>query len=119
MKVFKYPKHITTENVIFERGLKEGSLKGHVLVVDSNFGKSGSNEQAQTAIKTIISSGIEYVIATDFVEEFHKKAVDMGLHLLKCNDSKSLERGDDIEVYLSEGIIHNIDTEQECKFKSM
>jgi 3-isopropylmalate dehydratase small subunit len=68
-------------------------------------------------INAIKSSGIEYVIAPGFAEEFYKNAVDMGLNLIKCSDSKSLEKGDNIEVHLREGLILNIDTEQECKFK--
>jgi 3-isopropylmalate dehydratase small subunit len=119
MKVMKFSKDMTTNNVIFYSGLKEGSLRDHVLVADNNIGENDSNEQIQTSINAIKSSGIEYVIAPSFAEEFHKNAVDMGLRLLKCNDSKSLEKGDNIEVYLSECLIHNIDTEQECKFKPM
>jgi len=119
MKVMKFSKDVTTNNLIFYSGLKEDSLTDHVLVADNNFGENGSNDQIQAAIIAIKSSGIEYVIAPDFAEEFHKNAVDMGLHLLKCNDSKSLEKGDNIEIYLSEGLMLNIDTEQECKFKLM
>ncbi|MGR3293423.1 MAG: hypothetical protein ACUZ9M_05315 [Candidatus Scalindua sp.] len=119
MKVMKFSKDMTTNNVKLYSGLKEGTLRDHVLVDDNNVGENDSNEQIQTAITAIKSSGIEYVIAPGFAEEFHKNAVDMGLRLLKCSDSKSLEKGDNIEVYPSEGLIHNIDTEQECKFKPM
>ncbi len=119
MKVLKFPKDITGNNVIFESGLEEGSLKGHVLVADDNFGVSGSEEEVQTAINAIKSSGIEYVIAPGFAEEFYKNAVDKGLNLIKCSDSKSIGNGDNIEVHLREGLILNIDTEQECKFKPM
>jgi len=117
MKVLKFSKDITGNNVIFESGLEDGSLKGHVLVADDNFGESSSKEQVQTAINAIKSTGIEYVIAPGFAEEFYKNAVAIGLHLIKCSDSISLEKGDNIEVYLREGLILNIDTEQECKFK--
>lgn len=119
MKVLKFSKGSTANNVIFESGLKAGTLKDHVLVADNNFGENDSNEQVQTAINAIKSAGIEYVIAPGFADEFYKNAVDMGLRLIKCSDSKSLAKGDNIEVYLSEGLIHNIDTEQECKFKPM
>ncbi len=117
MKVLKFSNGSTTNNVIIESSLKAGTLKGHILVADNNFGESGSNEQIQTAINVIKSAGIEYVIAPGFAEEFYKKAVAVGLHLIKCSDSKSLAKGDNIEVYLSEGLILNIDTEQESKFK--
>jgi 3-isopropylmalate/(R)-2-methylmalate dehydratase small subunit len=119
MKVMKFSKDMTTNNVIFYSGLKEGSLRDHALVADNNFGENGSNEQIQAAINAIKSSGIEYVIAPGFADGFHKNAVAIGLHLIKCNDSETLENGDNIEVYLSEGLILNIDTEQECKFKPM
>jgi 3-isopropylmalate dehydratase small subunit len=119
MKVLKLSKDSTTNNVIIASGLKAGTLKDHVLVADDSFGENGSNEQVQSAINAIKSAGIEYVIAPGFAEEFYKNAVDMGLRLLKCSDSKSLEKGDNIEVHLSEGLMLNIDTEQECKFKPM
>ncbi len=38
MKVLKFSKDTNTNNIIFESGLKEGSLTGHVLVADDNFG---------------------------------------------------------------------------------
>jgi len=119
MKVMKFSKDMTTNNVIFYSGLKEGSLRDHVLVADNNIGKNDSNEQIQTAINAIKSSGIEYVIAPGYAEGFHKNAVAIGLHLIKCNDSETLEKGDNIEIHLKEGLILNIDTEQECKFKLM
>jgi len=117
MKVLKFSKDINTDNILFERGMKEGSLKSHVLVADNNIGENDSTEQIQTAINAIKSAGIEYVIAPGFAEEFYKNAVAIGLNLIKCSDSKSLEKGDNIEVHLREGLILNIDTEQECKFK--
>lgn len=119
MKVLKFPKDINTNNIIFEKGMKEGSLKGHVLVADNNFGESGSKEQVQKTINAIKFAGIEYVIAPGFSEEFYKNAVDKGLRLIKCSDSKSIDKGDTIEVHLKECLILNMDTEQECKFKPM
>jgi 3-isopropylmalate dehydratase small subunit len=119
MKVMKFSKDMTTNNVIFYSGLKEGSLRNHVLVADNNIGENDANEQIQTAINAIKSAGIEYVIAPRFAEEFCRNADAIGLNLIKCSDTKSLAKGDNIEVYLSEGLIHNIDTEQECKFKLM
>ncbi len=119
MKVMKFSKDMTANNVIFYSGLKEGSLKDHVLVDDNSIGENDSNEQIQTAISAIKSSGIEYVIAPGFTEGFHKNAVAIGLHLIKCNDSETLEKGDNIEIYPKEGLMLNIDTEQECKFKLM
>ncbi|MGR3174746.1 MAG: hypothetical protein ACUZ8N_09125 [Candidatus Scalindua sp.] len=119
MKVLKFSKDTNTNNIIFERGLKEGSLAGHVLVADNNFGESSSKEQVQKTINAIKSAGIEYVIAPSFVEESYKNAVDTGLHLIKCSDSKSINEGDNIEVYLRDGLILNTDTEQEFKFKPM
>lgn len=51
---------------MFASGLKECSLKDHILVADNNFGESNSKEQVQTAIYAIKSAGIEYVIALGF-----------------------------------------------------
>ncbi len=119
MKVLKFSNVRISKNVIFESGLKPGSLKDHILVADNNFGENGSNEQVQAAINAIKSAGIEYVIAPGFKEESYENAVAVGLHLMQCSDSKSLAKGDNIDVYLSEGLILNIDTEQECKFKLM
>ncbi|NOR65593.1 MAG: hypothetical protein GQ468_06210 [Candidatus Scalindua sp.] len=117
MKVLKFSNGSTAINVIIASNLKAGTLKGHVLVEDNYFGENGSNEKIQTAINVIKSAGIEYVIAPGFSEKFYKNAVEKGLNLIKCSDSKTFEKGDNIEVYLSEGLILNIDTEQECKFK--
>ncbi|MGR3302868.1 MAG: hypothetical protein ACUZ8I_10255 [Candidatus Scalindua sp.] len=119
MKVLKYSNDTNTNNIIFKRGLKEGSLEGHVLVADNSFGEGISKEQIQKTINAIKSTGIEYVIAPCFVKEFYKNANDIGLHLIKCSDSKSIGKGgDNIEVYLRDGLILNTDTEQEFKFKS-
>ncbi len=119
MNVMKFSKDMTTNNVMLYSGLKEDSLRDHVLVADNNIGENDSIEQIHTAINAIKSSGIEYVIAPGFAEGFHKNAVAIGLRLIKSNDSKTLEKGDSIEIYLNEGLILNIDTEQECKFKLM
>lgn len=119
MKVMKFSKDKITNNEIFYSELKEGLIRDHVLVADNYIGENDSNDQIQTAISAIKSSGIEYVIAPGFTEGFHKNAVAIGLHLIKCNDSETLEKGDNIEIYLKEGLILNIDTEQECKFKLM
>ncbi len=117
MKVLKLSNDTNTNNIIFEKGLKAGSLAGHVLVADDNFGKSSSKEQEQKTINAIKSAGIEYVIAPNFEEKFYQNAVDRGLHLIKCSNSKSIDKGNNIEVYLREGLILNIDTEQVIKFK--
>ena len=119
MKVLKFSKDSATNIVIIESGLKAGTLKDHVLVGDNYFGKNGSNEKVQTAINAIKSAGIEYIIAPGLSEAFYKNADETGLNLIKCSDSKTLEKGDDIEIYLKEDLILNIDTEHEGKFKLM
>ena len=54
MKVLKLSKDTNTNNIIFEKGLKEGSLAGHVLVADDNFGKSSSKEQEQLTLLNLL-----------------------------------------------------------------
>lgn len=114
IKVFKFSNDISTVKIIPDIWVKEVQLKNHVLVVDHNIDENGFKDEMLIMIK---SAGIDYIIAPGFEEEFYKKASDSGLHLIECSDTKLIDEGKNIKVYLEEGVIFDVDNGQELKFK--
>jgi sRNA-binding carbon storage regulator CsrA len=116
IKAFKFTKDVSTVEIIPDIGAKEIQLRNHVLVVDYNLDDNSFKDETLIMIKKV---GIDYMIAPRFTEEFYKKASDIGLHLIKCSDSKLIDEGNNIEVYLEEGVLFDVDNGQEYKFKLM
>lgn len=112
MKVLKLSKNVTTGMGISERHLKEDSSGNPILIVDDILEENDTPEDILTMIK---AAGIEYIIAPGFAEVLHEKVANLGLRLIRCSESKCIEEGNDIDVHLSEGIIFDLDTEQEYK----
>ena len=114
LKAFKFAKDVSTGEIILDIRLKEGQLRGHVLVVDFNLDENSFKEDILIMIN---KAGVDYIIAPDFAERLCKKAADIGLHLIKCSHTKLIDEGNNIEVYLKEGVIFDVDNGQEYKFK--
>ncbi len=113
MKALKLPndtdiKIITTDSII-----KDCKLGKYILIVDNILEENNAKEGILT---TISNKGIKYIIATGFANGFFEVAAANGLHLIKCSDAKLIDEGNNIEVYLEEGVIFDVDTGQEYIF---
>ena len=116
LKVFKLAKDVSTGEIIPDIGVNEGQLRSHVLVVEHNLDENSCKDEILIMIK---KAGVDYIIAPGFAEQLCKKTADIGLRLIKCSHTKLIDEGNNIEVYLKEGVIFDVDNGQEYKFKLM
>jgi len=83
---------------------------GDIVVAGGNFGCGSSREVAPLSIK---ASGIAAVVAPSFARIFYRNAVNIGLPVLVCEEVVlSSADGQDLEIDLATGVIHNITTGQ-------
>ncbi|HYK83717.1 MAG TPA: 3-isopropylmalate dehydratase small subunit [Ktedonobacteraceae bacterium] len=81
---------------------------GDVVMAGHNFGCGSSREHAPTALQ---ASGIQVIIARSFAGIFYRNAVNIGLPVLVCEEAVLASAdGQEIEVDLTRGTIHNITT---------
>jgi 3-isopropylmalate/(R)-2-methylmalate dehydratase small subunit len=78
---------------------------GDIMVAGKNFGSGSSRETAPVVIK---NSGISVVIAEFFARIFYRNAINIGLKVLTCPEVNEISDGDELEVDLVNGVIHNI-----------
>ncbi|MGR6835495.1 3-isopropylmalate dehydratase small subunit [Syntrophomonas erecta] len=77
--------------------------KGDFIVAGKNFGCGSSREQAPLAI---INANIGAVVAKSFARIFYRNCINTGLPLIEC-DTDQIEEGDELEINLQQGILHN------------
>jgi 3-isopropylmalate/(R)-2-methylmalate dehydratase small subunit len=77
---------------------------GDFIVAGTNFGCGSSREQAPLAI---INANISAVIAKSFARIFYRNCINTGLPLIEC-DTENIAEGDELEVDLGAGILHNL-----------
>ncbi len=83
-------------------------IAGDIIVADRNFGCGSSREHAPLAIK---GSGILCVIAESFARIFYRNSINIGLPMLEIgSDVNKIHAGDQLEIDLSVGKIHNVTT---------
>jgi 3-isopropylmalate/(R)-2-methylmalate dehydratase small subunit len=83
---------------------------GDVLMAGHNFGCGSSREHAPAAIQ---ACGVKVVVARSFARIFYRNAVNIGLPVLVCEDAVlASEAGQEVEVDLASGEIHNLTTGQ-------
>lgn len=83
---------------------------GDVLMAGHNFGCGSSREHAPAAIQ---ACGVRVVIARSFARIFYRNSVNIGLPVLVCEEATlASEGGQEIEVDLASGVIHNLTTDQ-------
>jgi 3-isopropylmalate/(R)-2-methylmalate dehydratase small subunit len=81
---------------------------GDILVAGRNFGCGSSREHAPLAIK---GCGVPCVIAESFARIFYRNAINIGLPMLEIgNQVKDIHAGDELEIDLAAGRIHNVTT---------
>ncbi|MCR4399901.1 MAG: 3-isopropylmalate dehydratase small subunit [Syntrophomonadaceae bacterium] len=78
--------------------------KGDFIVAGKNFGCGSSREQAPLAI---INADISAVLAKSFARIFYRNCINTGLPVLEC-DTDLIQAGDELEVDLAAGVIHNL-----------
>jgi len=79
---------------------------GDVIMAGHNFGCGSSREHAPAAI---LGCQVRVVIARSFARIFYRNAVNIGLPVLICEEAVLASRdGDEIEVDLERGEIHNL-----------
>lgn len=77
--------------------------KGDFVVGGSNFGLGSSREHAPLVIK---EAGVSAVLAKSVARIFFRNAINVGLPVLIC-DTDAINDGDDLEVDLKAGTIHD------------
>ena len=77
---------------------------GDVIVGGTNFGCGSSREQAPLAIK---HAKISCVIAQSFARIFYRNCINVGLPVVECTEADKIDTGDELEVNLGEGYIHD------------
>ena len=86
---------------------------GDIIMADTNFGCGSSREHAPLAIK---AAGVSCIIAKTFARIFFRNAINIGLPLLECVEAvDNTENGQTLEIYITSGIIINLDSGQEFK----
>lgn len=87
--------------------------KGDIVVAGSNFGCGSSREHAPIAIKY---AGVSCVIAKSFARIFYRNAINIGFPILECEETVlAAENGHKLEVDFENGIIKNLDLNEEYK----
>ncbi len=85
--------------------------KGDFVVAGKNFGLGSSREHAPTIIKL---AGVNAVLAKSFARIFFRNAINIGLMLIEC-DTDKINAGDQLEVDVEKGIVHNLTTKEDIK----
>jgi sRNA-binding carbon storage regulator CsrA len=98
---------------ITDSALKDCKLGKNILIIDAILEENNSREDILT---TIENKGIEYVIAPGFASGFYEKTAGNGLRLIKCSDAWLIDEGSNIEVFMEEGVIFDVDSGQEYRF---
>lgn len=88
---------------------------GDFIVAGSNFGCGSSREQAPLAIK---HADISAVLAKSFARIFYRNCINTGLPVVEC-DTDLINSGDELEVDLAGGVIHNITSGIDIKAKPL
>ena len=127
-KVFKYPDNVDTDVIIPARYLNTSNAKelalhcmedidtefvkkvsvGDVIVAGYNFGCGSSLEHATLVIK---NCGTVCFIAKSFARIFYRNAINIGLHILECEQAaEEINAGDEVSVDFDTGLITDITT---------
>ncbi len=75
-----------------------------VIVAGNNFGCGSSREHSPVAIK---AAGISAVIAKSFARIFFRNSINIGLSLYVCEEANRIDDGDDVEIDIKTGEIHD------------
>jgi 3-isopropylmalate/(R)-2-methylmalate dehydratase small subunit len=86
---------------------------GDIIVAGHNFGCGSSREHAPIAIK---ACGVSCIIASSFARIFYRNSINIGLPIFECEEAaRNTSHGDEVEVEIFSGRIHNLTTHQTFK----
>ncbi len=88
---------------------------GDFVAGGNNFGLGSSREHAPIVIKM---AGVSAVLAKSFARIFFRNAINIGLPVLVC-DTDRIQNGDNLEIDLVQGEIHNITGGARLSFSPM
>ncbi|MCD4846438.1 MAG: 3-isopropylmalate dehydratase small subunit [Methanosarcinales archaeon] len=77
---------------------------GDIIIAGTNFGCGSSREHAPLALT---GAGVKCVIAKSFARIFFRNSINIGLMLMECPDTDSIQEGDELDVDLASGLITN------------
>lgn len=77
---------------------------GDIVVAGRNFGMGSSREQAAQALKTL---GISAIVAKSFGGIFLRNALNLGLPVMTCAGTDTVQAGDRVSVDLAGGVLVN------------
>ncbi|MGZ4944546.1 MAG: 3-isopropylmalate dehydratase small subunit [Halobacteriota archaeon] len=98
----------TTDVNVFAQHAMEGidrtfsPQEGDIIVAGKNFGCGSSREQAVLALKY---AKISCIVARSFARIFFRNAINVGLPIIQADIVDLVEKGDEIEVDLSNGLV--------------
>ncbi|MFI3237965.1 MAG: 3-isopropylmalate dehydratase small subunit [Lachnospiraceae bacterium] len=131
-KVFKFHTDVDTDQIIASQYLLYSTIEdmkaftfesldasfasevqvGDYVVACENFGCGSSREQAPSVLKAL---GVKAVIAKSFARIFYRNAINIGLPVIICKDLyEAVEKGDDIELSMVDGVVRVGDAAYEC-----
>lgn len=95
--------------------------KGDIIVAGKNFGCGSSREEAVFVVKEL---GISAIIAESFSRIYFRNLINQGIAAIIINNALNLLKDlDNIQIYLSNGILNGINTKTnqsvEIKFKPL
>jgi 3-isopropylmalate/(R)-2-methylmalate dehydratase small subunit len=86
--------------------------QGDFIVAGNNFGLGSSREHAPLVIKM---AGVGAILAKSAARIFFRNAINLGLPVLIC-ETDTISEGDELEIQLETGTIHNITTGETLTF---
>ena len=87
---------------------------GDILIAGPDFGCGSSREHAVWALT---AAGVKAVVAATFARIFFRNAINNGFLVLDCKEAAEvIETGDDIEIDLVAGTIHNYKKDKDISF---
>jgi len=90
-----------------------GSIhQGDYVVGGENFGCGSSREHAPLALK---GAGVKATVAKSFARIFFRNAINIGLPLFICSQVDRISDGEEIEIDMAGGLIHNRSRDESYK----
>ena len=101
----------------YDPSFRKGVKPGDIVVGRTNFGCGSSREHAPIALA---GNGVSVVLAESFARIFYRNAINIGLPALECPGiHNAVEKGDLIEVDVTDGVVKNLANGRELRFNPL